>query len=106
MFPLTSVMLMLVSSIPANVKFLFLSLAFYDRAVGLFAQPMRGVIITLMLSRMAANGKFKHYRLVTGLEQWQKKLTTFMEPSLYNNLTAYRKKNSCEPGRGMEDVIG
>ena len=45
------------SSIPANVKFLFLSLAFSDLAVGLFAQPMRGVIISSML-RMAANGNF------------------------------------------------
>ena len=45
------------SSIPTNVKSLFLSLAFTDLAVGFLAQPMRGVIISSML-RMAANGNF------------------------------------------------
>ena len=45
------------STIPANMKSLFLSLAFSDLAVGLLAQPMRGVIISSLL-RMAANGNF------------------------------------------------
>jgi len=43
------------SSIPANLKKLFLSLASSDLAMGLFAQPMFGVIISVVL-RTAANG--------------------------------------------------
>ena len=46
-----------VSSIPTNLKKLFLSLAFCDLAVGLFAQLMFGVIIAVML-KMAANGNY------------------------------------------------
>ena len=46
-----------VSSIPANLKKLFLSLAVSDFAVGLFAQLMFGIIIAVML-KMAANGNF------------------------------------------------
>ena len=42
------------SSIPANLKKTFLSLAFSDLAVGLFSQLMHGVIVALML-KMAAN---------------------------------------------------
>ncbi|XP_078351942.1 adrenocorticotropic hormone receptor-like [Oculina patagonica] len=38
------------SSIPANLKKLFLSLAFTDLAVGLFVQPMFAVILTVMLN--------------------------------------------------------
>ena len=45
------------SSIPANIRKLFLSLAFSDLAVGLFAQLMFGVIFAVML-RMAANGSY------------------------------------------------
>ena len=45
------------SSIPANVKKLFLSLAFSDIAVGLFGQLMPGVIIAVMLA-MEATGNF------------------------------------------------
>ena len=43
------------SSIPANLKKLFLSLASSDLAMGMFAQPMFGVIISVVL-RTAANG--------------------------------------------------
>ena len=43
------------SSISATIKKMFLSLAFSDLAVGLFAQLMFGVIIAVML-KMAANG--------------------------------------------------
>ena len=46
-----------VSSIPANVKKLFLSLAFSDLAVGLFGQLMLGVMIAVMLV-MEATGNF------------------------------------------------
>ena len=46
-----------VSSIPANLKKLFLSLAVSDFAVGLFAQLMFGIIIAVML-KMAENGNF------------------------------------------------
>lgn len=46
------------SSIPANIRKLFLSLAFSDLAVGLFAQLMFGVIFAVML-RMTANGNYK-----------------------------------------------
>lgn len=45
------------SSIPDNLKKLFLSLAVSDLAVGLIAQLMFGVIGSVML-RMAANGNF------------------------------------------------
>ena len=45
------------SSIPANVKKLFLSLAFSDIAVGLFGQRMLDVIIAVMLA-IEATGKF------------------------------------------------
>ena len=45
------------SSIPANLKKLFLSLAVSDLAVGLFAQLMFGVIVALMLN-MAASGNY------------------------------------------------
>ena len=46
-----------VSSIPANLKKLYLSLAFSDLGVGLIAQLMFGVIVSLMLD-MAANGNY------------------------------------------------
>ena len=42
------------SSMPANLKKTFLSLAFSDLAVGLFLQLMNGVIMAVML-KMAAN---------------------------------------------------
>jgi len=45
------------SSIPATVKKLFLSLAFSDLAVGLFAQMMYGAIIAAML-KMTATGNY------------------------------------------------
>ena len=45
------------SSIPANLKKLFLSLAISDRAVGFFAQLMFGVIIAVML-KLAATGDY------------------------------------------------
>ena len=45
------------SSIPANLKKLFESLAFSDLTVGFFAQPMFGIINTVML-KMAANGNY------------------------------------------------
>jgi len=45
------------ASIPANIKKLFLSIAFPDLVVGSFAQLMRGVIVVVML-RIAENGKF------------------------------------------------
>ena len=38
------------SSIPANLKKLFLSLAFSDLAVGLYVQPMLGAVIAVMLN--------------------------------------------------------
>ena len=43
------------SSIPANVRKLFLSLAFSDLAVGMFSQPVTGVIMAVML-KMASTG--------------------------------------------------
>ena len=43
------------SSIPANLKKMFLSLAFSDLAVGLFGQLMLGIIVAVML-KMAAKG--------------------------------------------------
>ena len=45
------------SSLPANMKKLFLSLACSDLAVGLFGQLMFGVIIAAML-KMEGNGKY------------------------------------------------
>ena len=45
------------SSIPANLKKLFLSLAFLDLAVGLFVQLMYGIIMAVML-KIAANGNY------------------------------------------------
>ena len=45
------------SSIPATIKKLFLSLAFSDLAVGLFAQMMYGAIIAAML-KMTATGNY------------------------------------------------
>ena len=45
------------SLIPANLKKLFLSLAFSDLAVGLFSQLMYGVIMAVILN-MTANGNF------------------------------------------------
>ena len=45
------------SSIPVTLKKLFLSLAISDLAMGLFAQPMFGVMIAVML-KMAANGNY------------------------------------------------
>ena len=45
------------SSMPSNMKKLFLSLTFSDLAVGMFAQFIYGVIIAVML-RMAENGNF------------------------------------------------
>ena len=47
------------SSIPDNLKKLFLSLACSDLAVGLFGQLMLGVIIAVML-KMAANGSYDY----------------------------------------------
>ena len=46
-----------VSSVPANLKKLFLSLAFSDLAVGLFVQLIYGVIMTVML-KMSANQNY------------------------------------------------
>ena len=46
------------SSIPTNLKKLFLSLAFSDLAVGLFAQLMLGAIVAVML-KMGATGKYR-----------------------------------------------
>ena len=45
------------SSIPANLKKLFLSLVFSDLAVGLFVQLIYGIIIAVML-KMAATGNY------------------------------------------------
>ena len=45
------------SSIPTNLKKMYLSLAFSDLGVGLIAQLMFGVIVSLMLD-MAANGNY------------------------------------------------
>ncbi len=45
------------SSLPANLKKMFLNLAVSDFAVGLFAQLMLGVIIAVMFN-MAANGNY------------------------------------------------
>ena len=45
------------STMPRNMKKFFLSLAFSDLAVGLFAQFLYGVMIAVMI-RMAANGNF------------------------------------------------
>ena len=45
------------SSMPANLKKTFLSLAFSDLAVGLFSQLMHGVIMAVML-KMAANQNY------------------------------------------------
>ena len=45
------------SSMPANLKKTFLSLAFSDLAVGLFSQLMQGVIMAVML-KMAANQNY------------------------------------------------
>ena len=45
------------SSIQATVKKLFVSLAFSDLAVGMFVQPMYGVIIAAML-KMASTGNY------------------------------------------------
>ena len=45
------------SSIPTNLRKLFLSLAFSDLAVGLIVQSMYGIIIGVM-SRMAASGNY------------------------------------------------
>ena len=45
------------ASIPANLKKMFLSLAFSDLAVGLFAQLMYGIIIAVML-KMATNSNY------------------------------------------------
>lgn len=45
------------SSIPANVKKFFLSLAFSDIAMGLIVQPMFAVILAVMLD-MSANGNY------------------------------------------------
>ncbi|XP_068739861.1 melanocyte-stimulating hormone receptor-like [Montipora capricornis] len=44
------------SSIPAKLKKLFLGLAFSDLAVGLFAQPMHGIIIAVMLKKAVHPG--------------------------------------------------
>ena len=46
------------SSIPTNLKKLFLSLAFSDLAVGMYAQLMLGAIVTVML-KIGASGKYK-----------------------------------------------
>ena len=46
------------SSMPSNMKKLFLSLALSDLAVGMLAQLIYGVIFAVML-RMAANGNFR-----------------------------------------------
>ena len=45
------------SSVPANLKLLFLNLAFSDLAVGLLAQLMLGIIMTVMV-KMAANENY------------------------------------------------
>ena len=45
------------SSIPANLKKLFFSLALSDLAVGMFVQPMFGVIVAMML-RKASTGNY------------------------------------------------
>ena len=45
------------SSMPATVKKLFLSLAFSDLVVGMFVQPMYGVVIAVML-KMAPTGNY------------------------------------------------
>ena len=45
------------SSIPANARKLFLSLAFSDLAVGMFSQPMTAVNIAVML-KMASTGDY------------------------------------------------
>ena len=45
------------SSIPANVKKLFLSLAFSDLAVGMLTQPMFGIIVAVLLKK-ASTGNY------------------------------------------------
>ena len=50
------------SSILANIKKLFLSLAFSEIAVGFFGQLMLGVIIAVMLA-IEATGKFGFFSL-------------------------------------------
>ena len=47
------------SSIPANVRKLFLSLVFSDLAVGMLSQPMAGVIFAVML-KMASTGDYNY----------------------------------------------
>ena len=48
------------SSIPANLKKLFFSLALSDLAVGMFVQPMFGVIVAMMLKK-ASTGNYNCY---------------------------------------------
>ena len=50
------------SSIPVNLKKLFFSLAFSDLAVGMFVQPMFGVILATML-RQASTGNYNFVSL-------------------------------------------
>ena len=50
------------SSIPANVRKLFLSLAFSDLAAGMFPQPMAGVILAVTL-KMASTGENNFFSL-------------------------------------------
>jgi len=75
------------SSIPPTIRQLFLSLAFSDLAVGLFAQSIRGVIIAVML-RMATNGNYNSDFLCPTILTISLFSTFFLACASFLNITA------------------
>ena len=74
------------SSIPANLKKLFLSLAFSDLAIGLLIQPMSAVILAVMLN-LAADGNYDFARFCPSVITVHAVCTSFVVGASFSTIT-------------------
>ena len=74
-------------SIPDTVKKLFLSLAFSDLVVGIFSQPMFGVIIAVML-KIASTGDYNFASFCPNIVTVCYFFVTFLSCASFLNITA------------------
>ena len=75
------------SAIPATVKKLLLSLAFSDLAVGMFVQPMYGVILAVML-KTASTGEYNFVSFCPTVYSVFTSLSSFLFLASFLNVTA------------------
>jgi len=75
------------SSIPANLKKWFLSLAFSDLAIGLIIQPMSAVILAVMLN-VAANGNYDFDRFCPSVIIVSTVCASFVVGASFSTITA------------------